>query len=41
MGMDHLVFIPGVLLIGLVVGFVLGQRAALAELQRKRQRIKQ
>ena len=37
----HFIFIPGVLLIGIVIGWVLGSRAAqdaiAAELQRKRE----
>lgn len=33
---DHLFYIPGVLLLGLAVGFRLGARAARAELERQR-----
>jgi hypothetical protein len=32
----HVLYIPGVLLVGLALGFVLGARAARAELERKR-----
>jgi hypothetical protein len=32
----HLIFIPGVLLIGVCIGYVLGARAARAELERQR-----
>jgi proteasome assembly chaperone (PAC2) family protein len=32
----HLLYIPGVLLIGISIGFVVGARAARAELERKR-----
>jgi hypothetical protein len=32
---NHVLYIPGVFLIGMVVGFLLGARAARAELQRK------
>jgi hypothetical protein len=32
----HFVFIPGVLLVGLVFGYVLGARAARAEMARRR-----
>ena len=32
---NHVLYIPGVLLIGIVLGFVLGARAARAELERK------
>jgi proteasome assembly chaperone (PAC2) family protein len=32
----HLIYIPGVLLVGIAIGFVIGARAARAELERKR-----
>jgi hypothetical protein len=32
----HVFYIPGVLLVGIAIGFVLGARAARAELERKR-----
>jgi hypothetical protein len=35
MGTAHIVYIPGVLLVGLVVGWILGQRAALSEIKRR------
>lgn len=39
---SHLIFIPGVLLIGIVIGWILGSRAArdayAAELRRREQR---
>jgi hypothetical protein len=31
----HVLYIPGILLIGIAIGFVLGARAARAELQRQ------
>lgn len=34
----HVLYIPGILLIGVAVGFVLGARAARAELERTQQR---
>jgi proteasome assembly chaperone (PAC2) family protein len=34
-GANHLLFIPGILLVGLTIGYVLGARAARAELQRQ------
>lgn len=40
-GPAHIVFIPGVLLIGAVIGFVLGGRAARQELERKRRRARE
>ncbi len=38
---EHLLFIPGVLLIGMAVGYALGARAARAEIERKRSRLKE
>jgi len=35
MSTAHIVYIPGVLLVGLVVGWILGQRAALSEIARR------
>lgn len=32
----HLIYIPGVLLVGIAIGFVLGARAARQEFERKR-----
>jgi hypothetical protein len=32
----HLIYIPGILLVGIAIGFVMGARAARAELERKR-----
>jgi hypothetical protein len=40
-GPEHLIFIPGVLLIGIVLGYVLGARAAKAEIERRRRRARQ
>lgn len=34
-GANHLLFIPGILLVGITIGYVLGARAARAELQRR------
>jgi proteasome assembly chaperone (PAC2) family protein len=31
----HILYIPGILLIGISIGFVMGARAARAELERK------
>jgi proteasome assembly chaperone (PAC2) family protein len=36
MPVEHLLYIPGVLLVGVAVGYVLGARAARAELERQR-----
>ena len=38
---EHVIFIPGVLLVGLAVGYVMGARAARKELERARARLKQ
>lgn len=40
-GPAHFLFIPGVLLIGMVLGYVLGARAARAEMERKRKRMRE
>jgi hypothetical protein len=37
-GPEHFIFIPGILMIGIVLGYVLGARSARAELDRKRKR---
>lgn len=38
---QHLIYIPSVLLIGLVVGYIMGARAVRAELERRRRRMKE
>jgi hypothetical protein len=38
---EHVIFIPGVLLIGLVLGYTLGARAARAELEKRRRRARE
>jgi hypothetical protein len=37
----HVIFIPGVLMVGMVVGYILGARAVRAELARKKARSKE
>ncbi len=37
----HVIFIPGVLLIGTVIGYVMGSRAVREELARQRKRRKE
>jgi hypothetical protein len=37
-GSEHFIFIPGVLLIGIVVGYVMGSRAAQEKLSAARRR---
>jgi hypothetical protein len=38
---EHVIFIPGVLLIGLTVGYLLGARAVRAEVARAKKRLKE
>jgi hypothetical protein len=40
-GPEHFIFIPGILLIGIVVGWILGSRAAQTELEKKRRRLRE
>jgi hypothetical protein len=37
-GPEHFIFIPGVLMVGIVLGYVLGARAARAEIEKRRRR---
>jgi hypothetical protein len=41
MTIEHVIFIPGVLLVGIVIGFTLGTRAVRAELERLKRRAKE
>ncbi|HMI83295.1 MAG TPA: hypothetical protein VK550_04325 [Polyangiaceae bacterium] len=38
---EHVIFIPGVLLVGLALGYVMGARAARKELEKTRSRLRQ
>lgn len=40
MTFEHIIFIPGVLLVGIVVGYILGARAVRDEVKRARRRAK-
>jgi hypothetical protein len=40
-GSEHFIFIPGVLLIGIVIGWILGGRAAKEQLEKKRKRMRE
>ena len=40
-GPEHFIFIPGVLTIGIYLGYVLGARAARAEIERKQKRARE
>ena len=41
MPVEHVIFIPGVLLIGIVLGYIMGARAARTELDRRRRRARE
>ncbi|HLV67858.1 MAG TPA: hypothetical protein VKY73_18685 [Polyangiaceae bacterium] len=41
MTFEHVIYIPGVLLIGLTIGYLLGARAVRAEVERMRKRAKE
>ena len=38
---QHVIYIPCVLLLGLVAGYIMGARAVRAELERRRRRMKE
>lgn len=38
---DHVIFIPGILLIGIVVGYIFGVRAARADIEKRKNRARQ
>jgi hypothetical protein len=38
---EHVIFIPGILLIGMVLGYVMGARAARREIEAKRASLKE
>jgi hypothetical protein len=40
-GPEHFLFIPGILLVGIVLGYVMGARAARAEIDKRRRRARQ
>jgi hypothetical protein len=37
---EHIIFIPGVLLVGLAIGYVMGAKAVRKELESARERMK-
>ena len=41
MTFEHVIYIPGVLLLGLSVGYMLGAKAVRAEIARAKQRLKE
>jgi hypothetical protein len=40
-GPEHFLFIPGILLVGMVLGYIMGSRAARAEIDRRKRRAKE
>jgi uncharacterized protein YneF (UPF0154 family) len=38
---EHVIFIPAVLLIGIVIGYIMGGRTVRAEIERKRRRARE
>ena len=40
-GPEHFIFIPGILLVGMVLGYVMGSRAARADTDKKRRRARE
>ncbi len=40
-GPEHFIFIPGILLVGMVLGYIMGARAAREELAKRRKRAKE
>jgi hypothetical protein len=38
---EHVIFIPGVLLIGMVLGYIFGARATRTEMTRKQKRLRE
>jgi hypothetical protein len=41
MTIEHVIFIPGVALIGLIIGYTLGSRAVRAEVERLKRRARE
>jgi hypothetical protein len=40
-GPEHFIFIPGILLIGIVIGYIMGARSAKAEMERRRRKARE
>lgn len=38
---EHVIFIPAILLIGIVIGYIMGGRTVRAELEKKRRRARE
>lgn len=41
MTVEHVIYIPSILLLGLVTGYLMGARAVRAELERRKRRMKE
>jgi hypothetical protein len=41
MTLEHIIYIPGVLLVGLTLGYILGSRAVRAEMAKIKKRLKE
>ena len=41
MTFEHVIYIPGVLLVGLIIGYLLGARAVRSELEKLKKRAKE
>jgi hypothetical protein len=41
MPVEHFIFIPAVLLVGMVIGYIMGARAVRADREKKRRRAKE
>lgn len=40
-GPEHFIFIPGILLVGMVIGYIMGSRAAKAEIDKRKRRARE
>ena len=40
-GPEHFIFIPGILMVGMVLGYIFGARSARAEIDRRRRRARE
>jgi proteasome assembly chaperone (PAC2) family protein len=40
-GPEHFLFIPGILLVGMVIGYIMGAKAARAEIAKRKRRAKE
>jgi uncharacterized protein YneF (UPF0154 family) len=38
---DHVIFIPAVLLLGIVIGYIIGHKSARTELENRKQRARE